>query len=100
MKSDAGVPVAYAMHAFPERFIPFSRAGSVAAGLPTARDTAGYRFAIADAGSTLNCATACCTNSPGGIYGRSSIRSASRHCVSTIVENLIIIRFSQNPVLP
>ncbi|ACL17341.1 hypothetical protein [Methanosphaerula palustris] len=51
MKSDAGVSVAYAMHTFPERFILFLGVGvSVAAGLPTARDTAGYWIpAIAEA---------------------------------------------------
>jgi hypothetical protein len=43
MMSDAGVLVAFAMHAFPEQFIPFPGTGvSIAAGLPTARDTAGY----------------------------------------------------------
>jgi hypothetical protein len=73
MKSEVDFPVAYAMHDSPERFIPFPGTGvSIAAGLPTARDTAGYRiFAITDAGPTLNCATACCTNSPE----RSNVRS-------------------------
>ena len=53
MKSEAGFPVAYAMYAFPERFIHFPGAGvSVAAGLPTARDTAGNSIpAIAEAWS-------------------------------------------------
>ena len=50
MKSDAGVPVAYAMHAFPERFTQFLGAGvSVVADLPAARNTARNRiFAIAE----------------------------------------------------
>lgn len=50
MKSEAGVPVAYAVHAYPERFTQFLGAEvSVAAGLPTARNTAGNRIpAIAE----------------------------------------------------
>lgn len=49
MKSEAGVPVAYAMHAFPERYALLPGAGVlVAAGLPTARDTARYRIAFAE----------------------------------------------------
>ena len=47
MKSDAGVPVAYAIYAFPERYALFFGAGvSVAAGLPTARDAAGNRIRV------------------------------------------------------